>query len=142
MFKMLLSLFSKGTSRHRAVISGDVELCDESDEGARLIAVASLFGKTMVLVCAKKMSAEQFRNATEVAYSYGPGGNERQGTYVGIHFDSAERLEQRIKDDEYYDRRRTTLKRREMMHWCETQYQWAKVTSRKRWFEFDGTYEA
>ncbi|WP_066739125.1 hypothetical protein [Cupriavidus sp. D384] len=141
MFKKLFSLVTQDTFRKRAVISGEIELCDESEEGARLIAVASLFGKTTVLVSAKKTPGEHFKKATEVAYSYGPGGNERKGNHVGISFDTAERLEERIKDDEYYDRRRTTLKRRDMMRWCETRYLWAKVTSRKSWFEFEGVYK-
>src|SRR5262245_35560639 len=40
-----------------SIVHGEVEICDASTNGARFIAVASLYGKTQVRVCQKNTSA-------------------------------------------------------------------------------------
>jgi hypothetical protein len=115
----------------------EVVACEQSNPDARLIAVASLYGRVQVRVCQKNMAHEEFRAAFPKAYTYGPGGSERSGTHVGLSFTTEDELLERFQDDKEYDKRRDPyFKCLPRLKTAETTFMWAVVNSKSRHFQF------
>jgi hypothetical protein len=128
------------TARESA-IHGAVELCEAGASGARLIAVASLFGITQVRVCQKNTTEGTFKEQFGVAYSYGPGGSEGDGRDVSISFTCAAELAQRIEYDARFDKelkRKPEQQRAKRIRTIQTRFLWAQVHGKQRHYTFIG----
>lgn len=125
----------------KPVIQGDVELCERGASGARLIAVASLFGITQVRVCQKNTTEDSFKEQFEVAYSYGPGGSEAYGDAVSISFTTAADLARRVEEDRHYDqlhKRAPAKQRATRIRSVQTRFSWARIHGTARYYTFEG----
>ncbi len=121
-------------------VNDEVVICEANHPGARLIAVASLYGRVQIRVCQKNMSEAEFRAAFPVAYTYGPGGSERAGKDIGISFTTGADLLARLREDsEWEPRRNPYLKRLPRLRMAETTFVWAIVNSNARHFQYSAS---